>query len=90
MALVVRGRTTRAFELLCLAPPCSEALFSKALEEQTLDTVAEAAKEFAQVVKKMFPERAEFYNAVERKGAWPQALQSALISLIPKGEGGEQ
>eukprot|EP00660_Eupelagonema_oceanica_P019763 gene19763-biopygen20777 len=31
---------------------------------------------------------AELYNVVERTGAWPAALERALVSLIPKGEGG--
>jgi hypothetical protein len=32
---------------------------------------------------------AALLNAVERTGRWPAALERALISLIPKGEGGE-
>eukprot|EP00660_Eupelagonema_oceanica_P019441 gene19441-biopygen20255 len=32
---------------------------------------------------------ARVFNTVERTGAWPPALQRALITLIPKGQGGE-
>eukprot|EP00662_Eupelagonemidae_sp_cell21_P057404 gene57404-biopygen32076 len=32
---------------------------------------------------------AEVLNEVERQGAWPAALERALVTLIPKGEGGE-
>eukprot|EP00660_Eupelagonema_oceanica_P019619 gene19618-biopygen24621 len=32
---------------------------------------------------------ARVFNAVERTGRWPPALQRALITLIPKGRGGE-
>ena len=30
---------------------------------------------------------AVFFNMVEATGAWPQALQKALVSFIPKPEG---
>ena len=32
---------------------------------------------------------ADILNVVESTGRWPKTLERALISLIPKGEGGE-
>eukprot|EP01064_Diplonema_japonicum_P020023 TRINITY_DN2902_c0_g1_i4.p1 TRINITY_DN2902_c0_g1~~TRINITY_DN2902_c0_g1_i4.p1 ORF type:complete len:858 (+),score=179.89 TRINITY_DN2902_c0_g1_i4:1265-3838(+) len=44
-------------------------------------------KELKKIPTPLLQRLAHFYNRVEEEGAWPPALMTALVSLIPKGEG---